>query len=218
MPRYDYNYWLQEETTEVAADNYFLGVDTKTPDPSVVAQGFLCDSRNARIVNGDVQTRWGIMLPSGWNAVDYGTIYGIGKFSDPFLVEWICVAVSTGVWLVANGYSPQFVALPSGQLITGNVEFLQAFNQLIMFQGPNIAPLAWNGTNETFGAFPTPVSPYVTIPDAVTGEFIANRIIVPFTRDQIAVSNIGDYTEYDADFNNFTVNTGQADQLVRLLP
>jgi hypothetical protein len=218
VPRYDYNYWLQEETTEVAADNFFLGVDTKTPDPSVVNQGFLCDSRNARIVNGDVQTRWGIMLPSGWNAVTYPKIWGVGKFSDPFLVEWICIAVTNGVWLVANGYSPQFVALPSGTTISTNVEFLQAFNQLIMFQGPTVAPLVWNGTNQTFGAFPAPTAPFTTIPNAVTGETIANRIIVPFTRDQIAVSNIGDYTEYDNSFANFTVNTGQADQLVRLFP
>jgi hypothetical protein len=55
-------------------------------------------------------------------------------------------------------------------------------------------------------------------PNADTAEYYANRLLVPYSKDNIAVSDILDYTEYDEQLDDFQINSGQADGLVRVFP
>jgi hypothetical protein len=43
-------------------------------------------------------------------------------------------------------------------------------------------------------------------------------MLVPYGRDRIAVSDIADYTSYDWAINDFQINAGEADDLVRVFP
>lgn len=66
--------------------------------------------------------------------------------------------------------------------------------------------------------FPPPTGGRVTVPNAYTSENAANRMLVPYGRDRIAVSDIADYTMYDWAIDDFQINQGEADDLVRVFP
>jgi len=316
-------------------DNSWIGMDMKTPDPAQMPPGTYREGYNCRIENGDLVSRKGTLYPGAYNFVQYNQIYGVGLFSDPNGQEWICVAVASGVWFTRDGEAPKFI--PMSTTINYPIEFVQAFEKLFMFRGPDLPPLLWAGdwavywqalptstqvtkvtgqwnwrivasptngqvTTDTFnwsstvtyvdiskitvagtnvttllsavvvgnfirfeqasnltnwvlfkinfsgidqgtyvrfsvswssdsGTALSPASNTVLnvtfvdidtsrkpIPNAYTAEFVANRLIVPYGKDRVAVSDIGDYVRYDLLANDFQINTGQADSLIRVFP
>lgn len=217
MPRWARPQPLDEIQTQVG-DNSFVGLDMKTPDPAQMAPGTYREGYNCRIENGDLGSRKGSIYPGSYNYVQYNRIWGGGLFSDPNGGEWLAIAVAGGVWFTKDGESPNFVPIPN-QTIDYEVELVQAFNQLFMYRGPDHTPLVWNGDWAVFWTeFPAPTGGRESTPNAVTAEYYGNRLFVPYNRDQVAVSDIADYTEYDWILDNFQVNTGQADELVRIFP
>lgn len=206
----------------MAGDSAFTAVDQKTQDPSALSSGVLRVSENCRIINGTPQTRPGVRAVSSLNEVMYGQIYGEGLFADPNSVRWELLAIATGVWMVADHWQPQFLSLPAGITITGPCELVTAFSVVILFLGPNIAPLYWGGTGSgttTFGPLPAPLdNTRLPIPNSITAEFVSDRITVPYLKDSVAVSNIGDYTSYQLNYGGYQINQGEADSLVRIMP
>ena len=199
-------------------DNTFVGLDMKTPDPGQMQPGTYREGYNCRIENGDLGSRKGSLCPGSYNFVQYNRIWGGGLFSDPNGGEWLGIAVAGGVWFTKDGEAPNFVPIPN-ETISYDVELVQAFNQFIMYRGPDYPPLIWNGDWAVFWtSFPLPTGGRATTPNAYTAEYYGNRLFVPHGRDNIAVSDIADYTEYDWILDDFQVNTGQADQLVRIFP
>jgi hypothetical protein len=206
-----------EEQLAVVGDNQFLGLDMKTPDPTAIKPGYYPEAYNVRSENGGLQSRLGSIAPGTFNTVSYGTIYGEGTYSDPFGLEWQVFGVSSGAWFVADGVFPRFI--PYVFVCDFPVEFVQAFDVLFLFMGADYQELVWHGDWNVFWQnLPAPTPPRVTIPPADTGEYYANRLLVPYGKDRIAVSDILDYTEYDEQLDDFQVNTGQADELIRIFP
>src|SRR5437868_2123186 len=192
-------------------------MDMKTPDPGQMKEGTYREGYNCRIENGGLASRKGTLYPGAYNFVQYNQIYGAGIFSDPNCLEWICVAVASGVWFTRDGEAPRFI--PLTETIDYPIEFVQAFEKLFMFRGPDLPPLLWSGNWAIYWEiFPLPAAGRSTIPNAYTAEFVANRLIVPYAKDRVAVSDIGDYIEYDLVFNDFQINSGQSDKLVRVFP
>ncbi len=218
MPRWARPQPLDEVQIQVG-DVSFLGLDMKTPDPAQMKEGTYREGYNCRIENGDLMSRKGSFCPGSYNYVQYNQIYGGGLWSDPNGGEWLGIAVGSGVWFTKDGETPNFVPIPN-ESINYDVELVQAFNQFFMYRGANLAPLVWNGDWAVFWSpFPPPSTDGVeSTPNADTAEYYGNRLFVPHGRDSIAVSNIADYTEYDWILSDFQVNTGQADQLVRIFP
>jgi hypothetical protein len=208
----------QTETPQAqVGDNAFAGLDMQTPDPAQMQPGTYREGYNVRLENTGLMTRRGTLYPGSYNYVQYNQIFGTGIFSDPNGLEWICVAVASGVWFARDGEAPRFIPMTS--VINYPVEFVQAFDKLFMFRGPDLTPLLWAGDWSIFWEeFPLPTGGRQTIPNAYTAEFVANRLVVPYGKDHIAVSDIGDYTEYDWVFDDFQINTGQSDQLIRVFP
>ena len=123
------------------------------------------------------------------------------------------------MWFARDGEYPRFVPLPEN--LTDNVEFSQCFDVFFIWRGPALVPLLWRGDWTVYwDVFPPvdPTSGRVTVPNAYTAENAANRMLIPYARDRIAVSDIADYTQYDWAIDDFQINAGEADDLVRVFP
>jgi len=216
MPRWAKTAQNDEPLTQVG-DNAFYGLDMKTRDPAAMKPGTYREAYNVRSENGSLVTRGGSLMPGSFNYANYNRIFGVEIFSNPDGLEWLAVAVKSGVWFVRDGEAPRFV--PLEEALTYPVNFVQAFDKFFLFRGPNHIPLVWNGDWSVFWTpFPPPTGGRDTIPNADTGEFYANRLIVPYGKDRIAVSDIGDYTMYDWFLANFQINFGESDSLIRVFP
>lgn len=198
-------------------DVTFKGMDMKSSDPASMLPGFYREGYNCRVENGGLETRRGSICPGALNIINYNQIYGIGLFSNPNGLEWMAIATVSGVWFARDGEYPRFVPLPD--TLTDNVEFSQCFDVFFIWRGPNIIPLLWHGDWSVYWeVFPVATGGRVTVPNAYTAENSANRMLVPYGRDRIAVSDIADYTAYDWTIDDFQVNQGEADDLVRVFP
>lgn len=197
-------------------------MDLKTHDPAQMLTGSYQEGYNIRLENGGMASRKGVITPGTFNAVQYGQIYGVGLYSDPNGLEWLALAVANGVWFCGDGVAPQFIPMTS--VIDYNVEFSQSFNNFYMWRGPTMTPLMWKGDWSVYWQplpDPSQGSPpdttRIPMPNAVTAECYANRILCPHDRDSVALSDIGEsYYQWAA--NDFRVNFGEADQLVRVFP
>jgi len=147
------------------------------------------------------------------------TVHGRGNFSDPFTtLEYLIIAADGAVFACVENNSPQRLALPAGVTITGPVEFTQAFDSLIMWRGFDLAPLSMPRISTGFlditpsaldgeaGLDPIPASDH--------GLFFQNRVWVPNDRDELAYSDLGDYTRYLPVAQEFKLNQGSADAIV----
>ena len=217
MPRWARPQQLDEIQSQVG-DVTFTGLDMKTPDAGQMKEGTYREGYNCRLENGDLSSRKGSLCPGSYNYVQYNRIWGGGLFSDPNGEEWLAIAVSGGVWFTRDGEQPNFVPLIN-EKIDYDVELVQAFDKFFMYRGEAHPPLVWSGDWSVFWEpFPPPTGGRETTPNADTAEFYGNRLFVPYARDHVAVSDIADYTEYDWILDNFQVNTGQADRLIRIFP
>ena len=162
-----------------------------------------------------------------------GTIYGASNFETPNGVEHLVIATSQGIFVTSPDSASEEVKVnnvlyghSSYPTITDDskVRFVQCFNNLVMFRGDLHAPLVLtenltNGFNsiaqsETPEADENPDDGTEQIPNASTGLFFGNRLVIPFGRDEVAVSDYLNYTRYQPVRSAFRVNTGSSDKLV----
>ena len=207
-----------DDAPVATGDQTFIGMNMNANDPAAIRQGFYREGYNCRCENGGLQTRYGSLCPGALNAISYGTIYGTGIFSNPNGLEWLAVAVSSGVWFVRDGEYPRFIPT---ETINYPVEFSQAFDIFFMWRGPDLNPLLWHGDwSVYFEPFPAPVvgSGRSPVPNAYYAITASNRICVPYGKDRVAVSDIADYVEYDWTIDDFQINQGESDDLVLIFP
>src|SRR5689334_5380258 len=117
-------YTQTEDAPTVNGDQGFVGLDAKTADPAIIAQGMLRVSENARIIGGTPQSRQGVIAALNVNPVSYGRIWGKGIFADPNSIRWVLIAGSNGVWAVADGHQPNFIPLPVGMSLNDECELV----------------------------------------------------------------------------------------------
>ena len=149
-------------------------------------------------------------------------------FSDPNGHEGVLAAGEYGVWRLAYGQEPQRIGFPAGVSIGGDVEFIQAFDRVIMLRGYDLTPLVWNprqtfagglGEFEEIAEAGSGTGDFIeVIPNSVSGVEFNGRLYLQYGRDQIAVSDVYDYTHYDPVFGAFRLNEGSDDRIVVLLP
>ena len=147
----------------------------------------------------------------------WGVVHGVGVFSDPFtLQEYLIIAADGGVYYTQPNNVPQAMTLPAGVVLTGQVEFTQAFDVLLMHRGPDAdtlmlprITLPWQLVEQSASGDGTE-----TIPNATHSLYLQNRLFVPNDNDEIAVSDLNDYTRYVPILQEFKINQGSADRLV----
>jgi hypothetical protein len=219
VQRYTGSPYEPNELNQLTGDLSFAGLDSKTVDPGLLASGMYHRAENYRLVQGTLVPRLGMIPPPAINSINYGTILGVGVFYDADSIEFVCVGNSQGVWVTTPGESPFLVTLAGGAVIQGPCQFIQAFNQLFLFQGPDIAPLFWNGDiTSQFSPIPPPSNPFLsTMPNATYAEYVYSTLFVPVGKDQIVISLINSYTDFFDVLDQLRINSGQDDPLVRIL-
>ena len=144
---------------EIDGDIQFMGINNRL-DPSALPAGMASDARNMRFRNGVASTRKGVYKPAWANnfapEVDnkvrpFGTVHGVGVFRNPDSnLEFIIIAADGKAYYTRQGNNPIELALPTGVVLTGEVNFTQAFNKIIMFRGEDFAPLVMTSEDTGF--------------------------------------------------------------------
>jgi len=161
-------------------------------------------------------------------AQGFGTIYGAGIFSDPNAQEGTLIALENYAKLLRDGQPPQVVYYPDGVTVTDAVRFVQCFDRVLMLRGLDLAPLEWNpqqdfesglGQFEEITEDGSGTGSFIEpIPNSISGVEYNGRLYLQYGRDQIAVSDVYDYTHYDPLFSAFRINEGSDDSMQALLP
>jgi hypothetical protein len=233
MNRYRTTFPLDEPDVP-DGDAAFIGVNERLACIQLT-EGYVSHARNCRFNRGIIEPRKGVMK-LGWSnligqadeIVPWGTIYGAGIFADPDDREWILVATTNAVFATHEGRSSAAVPLPAGTVINTPVEFVQAMGDMIMFRGPDLPELRMTSVKDGF-TVPEQTTNVVTgpgtenpwdgtfsIPWASTGLFLQNRLLIPYERDLVAVSDYLNYTRYQPQAAVFRINQGSPDPLVAL--
>ncbi len=163
-------------------------------------------------------------------------VKGIGRFSDPNGVSWLLAASAEG-----NAGSHKVYAMTAGndiQVVNSNltfdkndVTFVQCFNVVIMFRGEDLEPLKLSRIDDGFVSITQEETDTTIeenedreivddgtdqIPNANSGLFFSNRLLIPHSRDLVAASDYLSYTRYQPILSNFRINSGSDDKLVAL--
>lgn len=230
-----------DEEPLVDGDAGFIGVDER--DPALIGRGLVSKAVNYEFRDGVARPRkgnvplaflndnasWPIVWP--WN-FEYprplGDVRGAGVFNDPNGFEWIIIACADNCYAAREGNSIRRVSWAAHNTPEGDVRFVQAFNDMLVFFGTNSTP---QKLSDIFGAFHTitqvPNDPSVAdknpdgngteqIPNAQSGIWLQNRLFVPHNRDLVAASDYLNYTRYQPVRADFRINQGSEDQLVAL--
>lgn len=199
------------------------GVDERT-DPAQLRPGFLSYAENSRFRNQICEGRMGdhLLLMMKTNGdTPFGEIYTALRFEDPVTGQelWL-VAADGGVYRTAPGNVAVSVSVPAGVTLTPAtaVQFVQCFNVVILLRGDTADPLVMRNFTDGFefineqtlegtGTLPIPRSSF--------GYYFQNRLLLVNDGDEVAVSDVLDYTRYSV-FNDFKINKGDNDRLVAI--
>ncbi len=230
MSRYR-SYNPEDDQPARDGDAGWVGVNAKAT-PERLLPGFAQAATNLIFKQGLAETRRGCVSPafcafSTMRPVSARptVLAGAGVFSDPNGLEWMLLATDTGVWRCRVGHTPRRIVTPE-PLTSGTIEFVQAFDRVLLFRGSDKIPWVWDGTvtgafqvvnQETPGDGTVPI-PYGSDRDGLRPVLLNSRLIIPHDRTQLAVSEILDYTQYDEAFADFNVTTGNDDTLTGLYP
>lgn len=220
----------RDTAPQLDGDTGFRGVVTKG-EPDQLPAGALRAMTNGTCRDGTARTRAGSLTPHSLQVRTAQNVspgpyspdcFGSGLFSDPLGSEWLLMALTYSIWRLADGHTPVRLEIP--EPLTGPVKIVQAFQTVLVFRGSDKVPWAWNGdTREPFREIDQNVSgilsPIPNGPDrpGLLPVNLQNRLIVPHSRSQIAVSDIFDYTHFDSVFADFNLTGGNDDVLTGLL-
>lgn len=225
MKRYD-SHGSRDMQLATDGDAAFRGVNTKQA-PWLLAEGIVQAAENMTFRDGRATTRKGLVQGVHFKTgtwITGGTApvyYGSGLWSDPSGVEWLLVAEATKVWRLRAGVSPASFDLPV--TLSDEVEIVQAFDKMLMFRGSAGGPIEWDGTGDWLAVSQGVNPPTRPIPNGsdVRGlkpALMNGRLIVPYGRTSVAISDLYDYTAYDAVFNDYNLTTGNDDTITALVP
>ena len=146
-------------TYTVDGDTRFMGIAPRL-DAGSLPEGMASDARNMRFRNGVAATRRGVYKPSWCNNLTpeidnrvrpFGEIHGVGVFRNPdSALEFVVIAADGKAYYTRQGNNPIELALPTGVVLVGEVNFTQAFNKIIMFRGGDFAPLVMTSEDTGF--------------------------------------------------------------------
>ncbi len=231
MSRYS-QYGQRDDHELVDGDNGFRGLSMRL-DPTLLAAGYYARGENVRHTNNIIQPRGGMMklpwvnqtVPSANAKVfPYGAPKTAAVFNDPTSgIKWTMLAADDAIYYSRDHVGARKVAMHVANFRSGDVtQMVQCFDVLICFRGPNFTPLVLTSIDAGFKEvsrteLPSD-SPYLDIiPPAESAIYAQNRLFIPHDRDQVAASDLLDYTRYAPTLQNARINQGTADELVALV-
>jgi len=221
-------YHEHDDSPAPMVDGGMRGVNMRVA-PELLPEQFAAEAVNMRFRFGVPETRLGHMvLPwnnkiSSGNINAWSSVRGVGVFDDPRTgQQFVLIAANDTVFYTVEQNTPVEMNLPDQAVIDTDVWFTQAFDRVVMHRGANRETLVMNqlGTgweyisqsgddDESDGTIP--------IPNASRSVFFQNRLWIPNDQDDVAFSDIGDYTRYTI-LQEFRVNRGSSDRLLAIVP
>ena len=149
-------------------------------------------------------------------------VYASAVYSDPNSIgqTWIMIVGYDSVGFYANGYTGKSISL-GAYTVTVQSTIVQANNYVYIFRGADETPLYWDGNwNGTFALVPDTTLPasFLSIPNSNQATFYQNRLWVIDGKDEVAASDVLEFTDYDPLANELHINTGGSDYLVATFP
>ena len=143
---------------ELVGDTGFVGVNTRV-DPGSLTPGIASHANNMRFRNGIAETRKGVIKPAWLNSTkpelykevrNWGKVYGVGNFKDPDSSDFVLIAADGDVYQTRQNNTPVKLALPDGEKVLQDCQFVQAFDKVIIFRGRNFKPLVMASIDDGF--------------------------------------------------------------------
>lgn len=207
---------------------------------------FVAVGTNATMVSSD-GANWATVtaaVSNQWSGVTYGngkfvatsatgtgnramlmyeqSVFASGTYSDPNArsVDWMVLVGPTQAGFYAFGQTARTIAYPAGFTVTQQATVVQAGGELFIFPGVGQTPVYWNGDwSGAFVAVPNAtVSTNSNIPQSNQATYYQNRLFVVKDKDEVSVSDILSFTDYDPLSADFNLNTGTSDYVVRTYP
>ena len=206
--------------TSIYGTNWIL-YDTDITDTDLLpADQSLANGNNTSVVINSSVT--GIYEALYSYSAPLQNIYASGIYSDPNNIgqTWIMMLGNASVGFFANGFTGKTISL-GGYQVTTQSTIVQANNEVYIFRGPDETPLYWDGNwNGTFALVPDTTLPasFLSIPNSNQATFYQNRLWVIDGKDEVAASDVLEFTDYDPLANELHINTGGSDYLVATFP
>lgn len=207
-------------------DSFFVGTNSYD-NPENLEEGIAQEAINKDFTNSAANTRGGWVCIPELGLTPFGTTWACGRYSDPGdpSSNWIVLVGATSARFSSFGKSSVTINYPMGYTISKIATLVQANNILFIFgdePSGTQTPIQWNG--DWNGAFVTVPPVDVIIPGFTSispsnqATYYQNRLWVIKSKDEIAASDILDFTAYDDIANDFNLNQGSSDFLVTSYP
>lgn len=234
-------YGRQDTIGELNGDSRWMGIDS-TRDRDKLAPGMLYDGQNTRLRTGTVRQRRGTVMPADFNPVGGFTNFLVGSevFRNPNGDEVLLIAPANATKVYAVAFQKDAVIIdysattnaPTGDNGAGLVEFVQSFDQVMMFRIPiqGSQNLVWNGMTPDSDAnrwqyTVLSTDGLVLVPPEYVGTPWGDRIIVykplsgnPPDRDTWLVTDLYDFTSYDDAYQTIRTNAADSDIITSIKP
>lgn len=224
----------QNEPLLEDGDLGFTGLNELT-QPSQLEPGDVAAASNARFTNNKAEPRLGVAKLAWTNQVGagsatplpFGTIYGGIDFRDPSGLDWTIIAADGKVWRTRDSNGAVSVPLPAAVVINAPVTFTQCFSGLVMFRGEALPELIMADVDTGFAVVDqadnlisgadteNPTDGLEAIPFAANGDWVGNRLFIPYSKDLLAISDYMNPTRYQGIRSQARINQGSEDALVR---
>ena len=128
----------------------------------------------------------------------YNDVKGVGKFRDPNGANWLLIATKDkayGILEASMSGGTREIKDSSNNSVTNNnpVVFVQCFNNVVMFRGDDVTPLVLKDIDDGWESIQQEDNEEEldenekdgteVIPNASTGLFFQNRLMIPHKRD-----------------------------------
>jgi hypothetical protein len=230
----------------VDGDIAWNGIDM-TRDRSLLKQGTLAYGQNTRTRSGRVTQRGGTIIPGDFNPTFAERIIGSGIYRNPNGAEVMLLAPAEQTYVIAvqygkDSYKINYSAAEiarGGNNGVGRVTFVQAFDKVLLIRSPDIIGtppmvfLVWNGTGDAnndgvadtnFEIISLSSTGVQLVPSTWDGEPVADRVVYynsnylgALGRDYWILSDIQDYTSFEAPYQIGRTNSGESDYITRIM-
>lgn len=198
-------------------DDAFTGLNMAL-EPDLLQPGEYCFARNIDLRRRKPTTRAGV-LGLSWGqqgTPDETEVWGALSYRNPLGDAFIVKARSDNAEICDE--TGGCVEVPyNGFTLSSEVTLVQCFNVVVMLRGAGLTPVAWVPPTDWTDPYATG---FTTISQtgsggtdpiptgAAFGILFKNRLIVPFDRDNLAISDVLNYTRYDPVLQQAKINNG----------
>lgn len=147
--------------------------------------------------------------------------YGAGRYVDAEGRIFTVQVLADRLVLGREWQTHISVPFATGLAVSATVFVMQAVDKLLLWRGPDLEPLCWNGVDVEVRRLsdhaPDPDDGTSALPWADRALYFQGRMAVPHSRDMVAVSDIGEL-RYDAAALDEVIDAGRGDPIQTLWP